>query len=80
MPDKQISPAWPERVGPFNDCPDVAASCASRARERPHSLQDSDHDTQFIYRRYWRTRRRLGRGDDGDTKRDVIALGQRSSK
>src|SRR5579864_1476158 len=69
-----LHPTWPERVGPFNDSPDVAASRPARARQHLHPLQDSDHDTQLIHWRYWWTRWGPGRGRDGHTGRDVIAL------
>src|ERR1700719_1463884 len=75
-----LHPTWPERVGPFNDSSDVAASRPARPRQHLHPLQDSDHDTQLIHWRDWWTRWGPRRGRDGYTGRDVIALGQRSSK
>ena len=69
--DELLHPTWPERVGPFLDGSDIAASCSSRAGQHLHPLQDSDHDAQPIHWRYWRTRWRPGHGDDGDTGRDV---------
>ena len=71
--DQLLHPTWPERVGPFIDGSDVAASCPSRTGQYLHPLQDSDHDAQLIHWRYWWTRWGPGRGDDGDTGRDVNA-------
>ena len=51
-----LHPTWPERVGPFLDGPDVAASRHSRTGQHLHPLQDSDHDSQPIHRQYWWTR------------------------
>ena len=59
--DELLHPTWPERVGPFIDGPDLAASCSSRTGQHLHPLQDSDHDAQLIHRRYWRTRWGFGR-------------------
>ena len=69
--DELLPPTWPERVGPFNDRPDLAASCSSGTGQHLHPFQDSDHDAQLIHRRYRRTRWGLGHSDDGDTGRDV---------
>ena len=79
-PDELLHPTWPERVGPFNDGPDVATSRPSRTGQHLHSLQDSDHDAQPIHWRYWRARWRPGHGDDGDTGRDVNAQEKRGHR
>ena len=52
-------------------------ACSSGAGQRLHPFQDSDHDAQPIHWRYWRPRWGLGRGDDGDTGGNVIALARR---
>ncbi|MGA9448898.1 MAG: type IV secretion system protein [Candidatus Sulfotelmatobacter sp.] len=69
-----LPPSWPERFGPFNDGSDIAPACSSGTGQRLHSFQDSNHDAQLIHWRYWRPRWWAGRGDDGDTGGNVIAL------
>src|ERR1700728_2391651 len=68
-----LHPTWPERVGPFNDSSDAAASRPACPCQHLHPLQDSDHDTQLIHWRDWWTRWGPGRGRDGHTGGDVTA-------
>src|SRR5258708_17560398 len=54
-----LHPTWPERVGPFNDSSDVAASRPSRPGQHLHPFQNSDYDTQLIHWRHWGAQGRL---------------------
>src|SRR5438105_4384632 len=69
-----LHPTWPERVGPFNDSSDLAASSLTRPRQHLHPLQDSDDDTQLIHWRYWWTWWRSGCCGNGDTGRDLKGM------